>query len=117
VRSTRNLRAAAAFRLCSSLSALDGVRNLSLAAEDHDPHVAGEIVDEQQEVAPSSWCDRCHRAAQVPVYELELLPGSEARLLGEGVPPLLRQHADVAELLHVVKAQEASHHLLEAEPL
>src|SRR6185369_12117025 len=60
---------------------------------------------------------RCHRATQVPVYELEPLPGSEARLLGEGVLPLLRQHADVAELLHMVKAWEASHHLLGAEPL
>jgi len=51
------------------------------------------------------------------VYELEPLPGSEARLLGEGVSPLLRQYADVAELLHVVEAREASHHLLGAEPL
>ena len=108
---------AAALRLRSSLSTPDGVRSLSLAAEDHHPHEAGEVVDEQQEVAPSSWCDRCHRATQVPVYELEPLPGSEARLLGEGVPPLLRQHANVAELLHVVEAQEASHHLLGTEPL
>ena len=51
------------------------------------------------------------------MYELEPLPGSEARLLGEGVSPLLRQYADVAELLHVVEAREASHHLLGAEPL
>ena len=93
---------AAALRLRSSLRAPDGVRSLSLAAEDHHPHVAGEVVDEQQEVASSSRCGRCHRATQVPVDKLE---------------PLLRQHADVAELLHMVEARQASHHLRGTEPL
>jgi hypothetical protein len=51
------------------------------------------------------------------VHELEPLLGSEARLLGKGEPPLLRQHADVAELLHVVNAQPASYHPLGTEPL
>jgi hypothetical protein len=51
------------------------------------------------------------------VHELELLLGSETRLLGKGEPPLLRQHADVAELLHVVKARQASYHPLGTEPL
>ncbi|RLN13108.1 hypothetical protein C2845_PM09G13320 [Panicum miliaceum] len=108
---------AAAFRLRSSLHAPDGVRSLSLAAEDRHPHVAGEVVDEQQEVTSSSQCGRCHRATQVPMHELEPLLGSEARLLGKGEPPLLRHHADVAELLHVVEAWQASHHLLGTEPL
>jgi hypothetical protein len=51
------------------------------------------------------------------VYELEPLVGSEARLLGKGEPPLLRQHADIVELLHVVKAWQASYHPLRTEPL
>jgi hypothetical protein len=51
------------------------------------------------------------------VHELEPLLGSEARLLGKGEPPLLRQHADVAELLYVVKARQASYHSLGTEPL
>jgi hypothetical protein len=51
------------------------------------------------------------------VHELEPLLGSEDRLLGKGEPPLLRQHADVAELLHVVKAQQASYHPLSNELL
>jgi hypothetical protein len=51
------------------------------------------------------------------VHELEPLLGSEARLLGKGESPLLRQHVDVAELLHVVKAQHASYHPLGTEPL
>jgi hypothetical protein len=38
---------AAALRLCSGLRAPDGVRSLSLAAKDHSPHVAGEVIDEQ----------------------------------------------------------------------
>jgi hypothetical protein len=38
-------------------------------------------------------------------------------LLGKGEPSLLRQHANVAELLHVVKAQQASYHPLGTEPL
>jgi hypothetical protein len=46
-----------------------------------------------------------------------LLLGSEAQLLGKGEPPLLRQHTDVAELLHVVKAQQALYHPLVTEPL
>jgi hypothetical protein len=65
----------------------------------------------------SSECSQCHRATQVPVLELEPLLGSEAQLLGKGEPPLLRQYADVAELLHVVKARQASYHPLGTEPL
>jgi hypothetical protein len=37
--------------------------------------------------------------------ELEPLLSSEAPLLGKGEPPLLRQHANIIELLHMVKAQ------------
>jgi hypothetical protein len=47
----------------------------------------------------------------------EPLLGSEARLLGKGEPPLLRQHADVAELLHVVRTRQTSYHPLGTEPL
>jgi hypothetical protein len=103
--------------LRSDMHTLDGVRSLSLAAKDHHPHVAGEVVDEQQEVASSSWCGWCHRATQVPMHELEPLFGSEARLLGKGEPSLLCQHTDIAELLHMVKARQASYHLLGTEPL
>jgi hypothetical protein len=103
---------AAALRLRSSLRTPDGLRSFSLTAEDHHPHVAGEVVDEQQEVTSSSRCGRCNRATQAPMHELEPLLGSEARLLGKGESPLLRQHADVAELLHVVEAWQVSHHLL-----
>jgi hypothetical protein len=51
------------------------------------------------------------------VHELEPFLGSEARLLGKEEPPLLSQHADVTELLHVVKARQASYHPLGTEPL
>jgi hypothetical protein len=51
------------------------------------------------------------------VHELEPLLGSEARLLGKGEPPLLYQHADIIELLHVVKARQASYHPFGTEPL
>jgi hypothetical protein len=108
---------AAALRLCSGLRAPDGVRNLSLTAKDHNPHIAGEVVDEQQEVVSSFRCSRCHHATQAPVHELEPLLGSEARLLWKGEPPLLHQHTDVAELLHVVKAQQTSYYPLGIEPL
>jgi hypothetical protein len=54
---------------------------------------------------------------QVPVHELEPFLGSEARLMGKGEPPLLHQHADVAELLHVVKTRQSSYHPLGTEPL
>jgi hypothetical protein len=108
---------AATLHLLSSLRTPDSVRSLSLAAEDHHPHVAGEVVDKQQEVTSSSQCGWCHRATQVPVHELEPLLGFEAHLLGKEEPPLLHQHADIAELLHVVEAWQASHHLLGTEPL
>jgi hypothetical protein len=101
----------------AQLGAALRLRSLSLAAKDHNSHVVGEVVDEQQEVASSSRCSRCHRATEVPVHELEPLLCSEARLLGKGEPPLLCQHTDVAELLHVVKARQASYHPLGAEPL
>jgi hypothetical protein len=51
------------------------------------------------------------------MHELELLLGSKARLLRKGEPPLLCQHADIAKLLHVVKARQASYHPLGTEPL
>jgi hypothetical protein len=51
------------------------------------------------------------------VRKLEPLLGSEARLLGNGEPPLLHQHADVTELLHVVKVRHASYRPLGTEPL
>jgi hypothetical protein len=51
------------------------------------------------------------------VHELEPLLGSEARLLGKWESSLLHQHTDVAELLHVVKARQASYHPLGTEPL
>jgi hypothetical protein len=107
--SAQHAQLAATLRLRSGLRAPDGIQNLSLAAKDHNPHVAGEVVDEQQEVASSSRCSRCHRATQVPVHELEPLLGSKARLLC--------QHTDVAELFYVVKAQQASYHPLGTEPL
>jgi hypothetical protein len=51
------------------------------------------------------------------VHKLEPLLGSEARLLGKGEPPLLRQHVDVVELLHVVEARQTSYHPLGIELL
>jgi hypothetical protein len=51
------------------------------------------------------------------VHELAPLLGSEAQLLGKGEPPLLHQHADVAELLHVVKARQTSYHSFGTELL
>jgi hypothetical protein len=38
-------------------------------------------------------------------------------LLGKGEPSLLLQHADVTELLHVVKTRQVSYHPLATEPL
>jgi hypothetical protein len=108
---------AAALYLRSSLHAPNGVRSLSLTAKYHNPHVAGEVIDEHQEVASSFGCSRCHQTTYVPVHKLELLLDSKARLLGKGESSLLRQHADVTELLHVVKAQQTSYHPLGNEPL
>jgi hypothetical protein len=51
------------------------------------------------------------------VHELKPLLGSEAQFLGKGEPPLLRQHVDITELLHVVKARQALYHLLSTELL
>jgi hypothetical protein len=51
------------------------------------------------------------------MHELEPLLGSEARLLWKGEPPLLHQHTNIAELLHVVKARQTSYHPLDTEPL
>jgi hypothetical protein len=47
----------------------------------------------------------------------EPLLGLKARLLGKGELPLLRQHTDVTELFHVVKARQATYHLFGTEPL
>jgi hypothetical protein len=107
----------ATLRLHGGLRASDGIHSISLAAKGHNSHVAGEVINEQLEVVSSSRCSRCHRATQVPVHELEPLIGSEARFLGKGESHLLHQHADVVELLHVVKARHALYHLLDTELL
>ena len=51
------------------------------------------------------------------MHMLEPFLGSKAHPLGKGESPLLRQHADVAELLHMVEARQTSHHLRGTEPL
>jgi hypothetical protein len=51
------------------------------------------------------------------MHELGPLLGSEAGLLGKEESSLLCQYADIAELLHMVKARQASYHLLGTEPL
>jgi hypothetical protein len=51
---------AAALCLRSGLRTPDGVHSLSLAAKDRNPLVAGEVIDEQKEIASSSGCSRCH---------------------------------------------------------
>ena len=51
------------------------------------------------------------------MHELQLLLGAEARLAGEGEPPLLGEDAGVTKLLHMVDARHAPHHLLVAEQL
>jgi hypothetical protein len=99
---------AAVLYLRNGLHTLNGIRSISLVAKDHNPHIAIEVIDEQHEVASSSRCSQCYRATKVLAHELKPLLGSEARLLGKGEPTLLRQHIDVIELLHMVKAQHAS---------
>jgi hypothetical protein len=51
------------------------------------------------------------------VQELQLLLGAEARLTGEGEPPLLGEDAGVVELLHVLDSRHPLHHLLAAKLL
>jgi hypothetical protein len=97
--------------------ALDGVRSRRLGIEQDRPHVAGHVIDEEQEEAPASRCGRCHRAAEVAVHELQLLLGAETHLVGEREPPLLGEDAGVAELLHVLDSRHALHHLLVFEQL
>jgi hypothetical protein len=58
----QHMQVAAALCLSSGLRVPDGIRSLSLAAKDHNPHIVGEVIDEQQEVASSSGCSRSHRA-------------------------------------------------------
>jgi hypothetical protein len=99
------------------LQQLDGVRRRCLGVEQDGPHVAGHVIDEQQDEGPASRCSGCHGAAKVAVHELELLLGTEARLARKGEPPLLGEDAGVTELLHVLDSRHALRHLLVAELL
>jgi hypothetical protein len=105
----------AATLLRSGLMTLDGVRSSCLGVKEDRPHVAGDVVDEGEEVVPASRSSRCDGAAQVAVHKLQLLLGAEAHLLREREASLLRQHARVAELLHMVDVRHAPHHLLGTE--
>jgi hypothetical protein len=113
----QHLKLAAALLLRGSLVVLDGIRSCPLGVEKDNPHVAGCVVDEEEEVASSSKCSRCHGAAKVAVHKLQLLLGAEACLAGKGHPSLPGVDTGVAELLHVVVARHALHHLLVAELL
>jgi hypothetical protein len=97
------------------LKALDDAHNGCLDIEQDNPHVAGHVVDKEEEVASASRCSRCHGATEITVYELQLLLGMEARPTREGEPPQLGEDAGVAELLHVIDVRHAPHHLLAAE--
>jgi hypothetical protein len=52
------------------LKAPDDVHHGCLDIEQDNPHVAGHVVDEEEEVASASRCSRCHRATKITVYEL-----------------------------------------------
>jgi hypothetical protein len=101
--------------LRSGLMTLDGVRSSCLGVEEDRLHVAGDIVDEEEEAVLASRSSRCDGAAQVAVHKLQPLLGAEAHLVRQGEALLLRQHARVAELLQVVDVWHAPHHLLGTE--
>jgi hypothetical protein len=107
---------AAALRLRSGLRAPDGVCSLSLAAKYHNPHVAGEVIDEQQEVASSSRCGRCTGPHRSPCTSSSRSLARKLNCWGKG-SRFCFVNTDVVELLHVVKAQQASYHPLDTEPL
>ena len=96
---------------------LDGVRSCCLGVEQDRPYVAGHVINKEEEVAPSSRCSQCHGAAEVTVYDLQLLLGVKAHLAGKGEPSLLSEDTGVTELLHMVDAWHAPHHLLVVEQL
>jgi len=92
--------------------ALDGVRSSCLGVEEDHPHVARDIINEEEEIALASTSSRSDGTIEVTVYQLQLLCGTVAYLVREGQPPLLRQHAGVAKLLDVVDVRHPLHHLL-----
>jgi hypothetical protein len=101
--------------LSSSLMTLDGVRSNYPGVEEDRPYIAGDIIDEEEEVASASRSSWCAGAVEVAMLKLQLLIGVEAHLMWEGDAPLLHQHARVVELLHVVDVRHAPHHLLGTE--
>lgn len=74
----------AALLLDSCLVVLDGVHCCRLGVKQDRPHVAGHVVDKEEEVAPSSRCGQSHWSAEVGVHELPLLLCSEVHLAREG---------------------------------
>jgi hypothetical protein len=105
----------AALLLHLSLDLLDGVRDSILGRQQDDPHVAGCVVGQQQEVVATSWSRWRHGPREVIVDELQLLLRTVMSLLREGAPALLRRDAGVANLLGVLDHRHAAHHGVLAE--
>jgi hypothetical protein len=79
---------AATLLLRSGLMMLDDVRSSCLGVEEDHPHVAGDVIDKEEEVAPASTSSQCDGAGEVTAHKLQLLLGVEARLMREGEAPL-----------------------------
>jgi hypothetical protein len=67
--------------LHSGLMMLDGIRSSCLGVEDDRLHVAGDVVDKEEEVTPASMSSPCDGAVEVAMHKLHFLLGTEARLV------------------------------------
>ena len=86
-----------------------------LAWQQHQPHVATEIVDEQQEVLVAARSCGRDGSAEVPEDEVEEADRASVCLLGEGAAAMLAGEAGVADLFDLLQRRQAAHHVMVSE--
>jgi len=105
------------FRLRARQETFDELHCLILAAEEDEPHIAAQIIDEEEEQLVPAWCRGCHRPADVPVHQLELFLRAVLGFGREWQAPLLPGQAPIADLVDVVDQGQPAHHAAEDELL
>jgi hypothetical protein len=105
-------------RLCFSPRLECGERRqcLVLRCQQHEPHIATHVVDQQEEIPLASRCHRRHRTTKVPVHQLQLLLRAKLGHSRECGTPLLPGEAAIAHLIDMIDMQQHLHQLTLKQP-
>jgi hypothetical protein len=107
-----------AARLCFSPRLECGERRqcLILRCQQHEPHIATHVVNQQEEIPLASRCRRRHRTTKVPVHQLQLLLRAKLGHSQECGTPLLPGEAAISHLIDMIDMRQPLHQLTLRQP-